>query len=405
MDDSKRNKPKPPPADDFSKTTPNIDAANFDDNDDWAKTRYDTPKDAPADEWGKTVINYNVSAPKESSFGKEQHPSEEKVSEADWGMTKPNLRIDEDFKSSDVDDDDSGMTVAYVKLPEADQKKYQNIPPTPTERARKEEEKRKKAGGIPVWFWVSAGLMTLFSFTILILLGAYFLFTGSSSFTLRVKGAEPNSQFFVDRVRWGVDNPAGAVDLHGLEPGTRKILVRKKGFSDFEKEIKGDRGEIVPVIVVQRASPNECENAESLTNVNKREECANIILNNLDSPPEIAELLRSLNLYYINFASGQYTIPEPRKKFLLRASTYIQQLPVGTVIEIGGHTDNVGDDESNLVLSKKRAESVKSFFVENGIEESRFTIKGYGDSAPKESNDTESGRFQNRRIAYKVVSN
>ncbi|MFV0388033.1 MAG: OmpA family protein [Pyrinomonadaceae bacterium] len=402
MSDSNDDKPGMPPPDDWSKTTPNIPAEDFEESE-WGKTNYGTPSDAPADEWGKTVINYNVSGA-EPDLGKQLHPSKEEFSEPDWGVTQPNVRLNDDFEPESNEDSNDGMTVPYLRLPDAEREKYAKIPPTPSERARQDEEKRKKAGGIPAWFWIGAGLMTMFSFAVIVLLAVYFFFMGPSAFTIQIKGAQPNSQFFVNNSRWGVENPQGEVDLIGLSPGTKKLIVRKKGFEDFETNVDGKRGEVVTVLVAQKASANECQNAESMTDIAKREECANIILNNLDSPPNVDDLLRALNLYYINFASGDASIPAARQKFLERASTYIKQLPDKIVIEIGGHTDDVGDDASNMDLSNRRANAVKDYFVKTGLSEARFTTKGYGETQPKEANNTEEGRFQNRRISYMVVA-
>lgn len=66
-------------------------------------------------------------------------------------------------------------------------------------------------------------------------------------------------------------------------------------------------------------------------------------------------------------------------------------------VEIGGHTDNVGNDEANLVLSQKRAQVVVDYLVVKGVNESKLMAKGYGSSLPIESNETEVGRKHNRR--------
>ncbi len=409
MSDSKKN-PKMPPPDDFSKTTPNIRTEDFDDSEaDWEKTQYGSPSEAPADDWGKTVINYNVSSLNENSdddsFGKELHPSKDAPKDADWGVTQTNINIHDDFGAKDEDFGDStdGATVPYFKLPEADRAKYQNVPLTPTEKAKKEAETKKKAGGIPTWFWVSAGLMAMFSFAVIVLVGVWFFLSGTSGFTVKVKGAQPNSVILVDQARWGVTNPDGAVDLTGLEARKqRKIIVRKKGFKDDEHEVKGENGEVIEIIARQQASENECQQID-LTNVKQREDCANIILNNLDRPPNLDDLLKALNLYYINFDSGQHTIPPDRQKFLERAASYMKEIPDGVVIEIGGHTDNVGQSASNQELSERRANSVKEFFISKGIKAEVLTTKGYGADKPRASNDSEAGKFQNRRIEYTII--
>ncbi len=65
---------------------------------------------------------------------------------------------------------------------------------------------------------------------------------------------------------------------------------------------------------------------------------------------------------------------------------------------ISGHTDNVGSNKSNLILSENRAKSVVNYLVSKGVSPSRLKAKGYGESRPKASNKTPSGREQNRRI-------
>jgi outer membrane protein OmpA-like peptidoglycan-associated protein len=72
-------------------------------------------------------------------------------------------------------------------------------------------------------------------------------------------------------------------------------------------------------------------------------------------------------------------------------------------IEVSGHTDNVGSKAANLVLSKDRAQSVVNYLIENGIRKDRLTAKGYADSAPVASNETEEGRSLNRRTEFKVL--
>lgn len=416
MSDSKK-KPKIPPPDDFSKTTPNIDLTDEGDTPaDWEKTGDFGPSDAPADDWGKTVINYNVSSDHEDTgtLDGTQEPSDSEAKEPDWGMTQRNINLGDDFESNSDEEfgeeSVSGVTVPYFQLPEAEKAKYQVLPPTPTEKAKKAEEKRKREGGIPTWFWVSAGLMAMFAFAVVVLLGVYFFFMGESGFTVIVKGAQPGSKFWVDGT-----GPVGVTAtgksgntvyaLHGLTPGrNRTVIIRKKGYKDdVHPNIKGVDGEEVSIIAKQQKSEGEREGCEKIVDVKTREDCANRILDDLDTPPDLNDLLRALNLYYINFDSGEHGIPQAREKFLQRATTYIKQLPGTVVIEIGGHTDNVGSDSKNHGLSDRRANSVKDFFVKQGVNAAMLQTKGYGETQPKATNDTQVGRFENRRIAYRVI--
>lgn len=72
-------------------------------------------------------------------------------------------------------------------------------------------------------------------------------------------------------------------------------------------------------------------------------------------------------------------------------------------IELGGHTDNVGADAANLTLSDQRANAVRDFVVTKGIAADRITARGYGETKPVASNDTEEGRAQNRRTEVTVL--
>jgi outer membrane protein OmpA-like peptidoglycan-associated protein len=73
------------------------------------------------------------------------------------------------------------------------------------------------------------------------------------------------------------------------------------------------------------------------------------------------------------------------------------------VIEIGGHTDNVGSKSYNKNLSTKRAKAVYQYLIKKGIDKSRLSYKGYGESKPLKSNDTEEGRKVNRRVEFKII--
>jgi OOP family OmpA-OmpF porin len=72
------------------------------------------------------------------------------------------------------------------------------------------------------------------------------------------------------------------------------------------------------------------------------------------------------------------------------------------VIEISGHTDSVGNDDTNSQLSQRRAEEVSEYLKKAGVGAERMTAVGYGKTRPVASNDTEEGRARNRRIEFDV---
>lgn len=70
---------------------------------------------------------------------------------------------------------------------------------------------------------------------------------------------------------------------------------------------------------------------------------------------------------------------------------------------IAGHTDSQGDDQANLILSKKRAEAVRDYLVQRGIDPSRLIVQYYGETKPIDTNDTPEGRQKNRRVEMEVI--
>lgn len=72
-------------------------------------------------------------------------------------------------------------------------------------------------------------------------------------------------------------------------------------------------------------------------------------------------------------------------------------------LQISGHTDNVGKQEENLVLSKERAEAVKDYLVKKGIASERIETQYFGSSKPIATNETEEGRQKNRRVEMKIT--
>lgn len=108
--------------------------------------------------------------------------------------------------------------------------------------------------------------------------------------------------------------------------------------------------------------------------------------------------VRLNNLFFDTNKSSilSYSLPE-----LKRIAQILKKLQMP--VEISGHTDNVGDDDSNMELSLRRAQSVKDFLVEQGCAETLFSIKGYGETKFLESNSTAAGRAKNRRVELRFL--
>jgi outer membrane protein OmpA-like peptidoglycan-associated protein len=104
----------------------------------------------------------------------------------------------------------------------------------------------------------------------------------------------------------------------------------------------------------------------------------------------------------VYFDTGKSSL-KPSSSKALNDLVSVLKLKNTMVIEIQGHTDNVGKEEDNLKLSQLRAEEVKKYLVAKGIPAARITAKGYGPTMPVADNADETGRAKNRRTSLKVI--
>jgi OOP family OmpA-OmpF porin len=101
----------------------------------------------------------------------------------------------------------------------------------------------------------------------------------------------------------------------------------------------------------------------------------------------------------VNFDFDKSDIKPQYHQELADFAAYMKQQQSFTAVEIAGHTDSKGSDEYNQKLSERRAKAVRDYLVANfGLDGSLFSAKGYGESKPVASNDTEAGRAENRRM-------
>jgi outer membrane protein OmpA-like peptidoglycan-associated protein len=104
-----------------------------------------------------------------------------------------------------------------------------------------------------------------------------------------------------------------------------------------------------------------------------------------------------LTLGNVLFATGRADLKPGATTSLDKLVSFLNQYPDRNAV-IEGHTDNVGSSVSNQALSQRRAESVNTYLLQQGIQSRRLAASGMGEDHPVASNDSESGRQQNRRV-------
>ena len=110
----------------------------------------------------------------------------------------------------------------------------------------------------------------------------------------------------------------------------------------------------------------------------------------------------SMVLKNVFFETGKFELTASSKAELNKLHTFLKTNPT-LKVEFDGHTDNQGNEAINKTLSQNRAEAVKKFMTDKGIEATRLTAKGYGSAKPIASNDTDEGRQKNRRTEFRIL--
>ena len=119
-----------------------------------------------------------------------------------------------------------------------------------------------------------------------------------------------------------------------------------------------------------------------------------------DKKPEIVlEKKKPVVLPGVTFRTGSAELTENAKRILDKVAETLKEHPE-IVVEVSGHTDNVGSWSFNMKLSQRRADAVRNYLIQKGIDPSRIRAVGYGPDRPIAPNDTPEGRAKNRRIEF-----
>ena len=187
----------------------------------------------------------------------------------------------------------------------------------------------------------------------------------------KVKNAKVNVAFKPDQtINYSLSASEGSYQQDISSLGWYLFTVSASGYMTANDSVQVQSQEVTPVV-------------------------KNIVL----APIEVGVTVRLKNIY---FDFDKTTLKSESFVELDKVVDFLKQNP-SVEIEIAGHTDSKGADTYNQSLSQGRSQSVVDHLVSEGIELSRLTAHGYGESKPLESNDTEEGRANNRRVEFTVL--
>ncbi|MCU4413826.1 OmpA family protein [Acinetobacter sp. WU_MDCI_Axc73] len=154
---------------------------------------------------------------------------------------------------------------------------------------------------------------------------------------------------------------------------------------------------MAPELNVMAAAPLNVEQS-----VNHSIDASTQALSGLNESSTPQQIVHALNMQIINFASGSAAIPDANKAVLDRAATLLQKVP-NLALNVEGYTDSTGNAETNKALSHQRAQAVVDYLTGKGVSSSSLKAVGYGSEHPVADNETEQGKFRNRRIEFKLA--
>jgi outer membrane protein OmpA-like peptidoglycan-associated protein len=228
----------------------------------------------------------------------------------------------------------------------------------------------------------------------IVLRGVTFV-TGSAEIT-------PQGQLLLDSVATGLGSRAGAkieVRGHTDDVGSDTFnLALSQRRADSVKAYLTGKG--VPADNLSSIGLGEMQHIAPNDSAEGREQNRRVTLQVLSVICE-DRASEDLVLRGVNFSTGSAKLTATDRLVLDSAIAYLKARPTSSA-EVRGHTDDVGNDQANLRLSQSRAESVREYLVAGGIEASRLTALGLGETEHIAANTSPEGRLQNRRVTLRI---
>ena len=200
-----------------------------------------------------------------------------------------------------------------------------------------------------------------------------------------------------------------ARDAAAAERERREAEAKARDAEQSKREAEAKAREAEQARLQSRADAEKAEMARKEAEAKAREaeqskaEIDQLLKDLADLQGRMTERGIVLTMGDVLFAFGKADLSAGAVRNLDKLSGFLEKHPDRNLL-IEGHTDSIGSDEFNRVLSKKRADAVKEALVGKGVDSDRIVTEGYGKQFPVASNDTESGRQMNRRVEVVILN-
>jgi len=217
---------------------------------------------------------------------------------------------------------------------------------------------------------------------------------------------EPTKAAILARMRemYGADRVVDQLAIGSVSlPPNWSVYVQKLLSPNLKLVTKGELKIDGNNVTIRGEVANEAQRQQIASDIASSLNPTYIVNNGLRVSAAEQNLLdETLARRIIEFDSGKATLTPSGKAILDEMAAALQKVK-GKKVEVIGHTDNVGLRESNLSLSQARAEAVRSYLAEKGINRDMVGVSGQGPDRPVADNSSADGRARNRRIEFRIA--
>lgn len=235
--------------------------------------------------------------------------------------------------------------------------------------------------------------------------GKYAMIIPDSSYSITIR----KEGYFPILTNPDLQNSTMNLDYNATDPVE---IIKHTLKQEVNSKLKNYSGDSIEISELIKESYRELENQTTIQDTLLQEITDELTeeynaQNNFREKKEDIEMIpiregQVLTLNNVFFDANRSTLKENSKYQLLEIAVFLKSHP-NIYVEIGGHTNGLPEDDFCMQLSDARAKNVAEFIIQQGVESSRVTYKGYGKSFPIADNATLEGRKKNQRVELKII--